>query len=162
MGARLEPITEEVYEAWYSASVKEYAAAHARTGQMSPEEAEAMARREHGELLPDGPRSPNQYLYQIADSDSGTVVGIIWFAKRGDGAPQAFVYALEVFPDHRRRGYARAAMLALEDEVRRLGLARVGLHVFGDNVPAIRLYESLGYATTNVLMKKDLEGPDGS
>ena len=157
MAAVLKPISDSVYASWYDRAVEDYAADHARTGQMSADEAITMARRQFQELLPDGPRTPDQYLYEICDADIGAVVGILWFAKRGEGAPHAFIYALEVFPEHRRRGYARSAMLALEAEVRRVGLSRIGLHVFGDNAGAIRLYQSLGYMTTNLVMKKELD-----
>ena len=47
-------------------------------------------------------------------------------------------------------------MRSLEDEVRRLGDSSIGLHVFGHNAPARRLYEKLGYSETHINMVKRL------
>ena len=48
--------------------------------------------------------------------------------------------------DRRRRGVARALLGVLLDAARAApGLRRVTLRVFADNVPAIALYESLGF-----------------
>ena len=49
-------------------------------------------------------------------------------------------------PDFRRRGYARAVLLALIDEAKRRGLCRVSLEVRESNTGARALYESLGFA----------------
>ena len=57
---------------------------------------------------------------------------------------------------YRRRGYGQAAMLALEDSVRSLGLRGIALHVFGHNTAARALYERLGYTVTNINMAKRL------
>jgi ribosomal protein S18 acetylase RimI-like enzyme len=47
-------------------------------------------------------------------------------------------------------------MLALEDEVRRLGFQALSLNVWGGNEVARSLYRSLGFAEVAVLMKKDV------
>ena len=54
---------------------------------------------------------------------------------------------------------ARAAMIAIEDEVRQLGIDRIGLHVFGHNRGAWALYDQLGYEVTNVNMAKTITRP---
>jgi RimJ/RimL family protein N-acetyltransferase len=48
------------------------------------------------------------------------------------------------------------AMTKLEGEAKRLGLDRIGLHVFGHNSAARPLYEKLGYVPTNINMVKHL------
>jgi ribosomal protein S18 acetylase RimI-like enzyme len=52
--------------------------------------------------------------------------------------------------------YGRALLSAVEAEAARLGLTRIGLHVFGHNRVAIRFYETSGYVVTNLVMAKDL------
>ncbi|KAB2854509.1 MAG: GNAT family N-acetyltransferase, partial [Anaerolineae bacterium] len=52
---------------------------------------------------------------------------------------------------------ATQAMLALEDEVKKVGLDSIGLHVFGHNQSAYALYQKIGYETTNIVMAKKLE-----
>lgn len=59
---------------------------------------------------------------------------------------EAYVERLVVAPEFRNRGLARGLLSAAEE----LGVERdketIGLHVGGTNVPAMRLYESEGYA----------------
>jgi N-acetylglutamate synthase len=56
------------------------------------------------------------------------------------------VMAVEVAPDHRRRGLARAVMAGLWDwAATEHGATRSYLSVLADNVPAVALYERLGY-----------------
>lgn len=47
-------------------------------------------------------------------------------------------------------------MRAAENFARGLGATGLSLHVFGHNVPAIRLYEDLGYTVTSQNMRKDI------
>jgi ribosomal protein S18 acetylase RimI-like enzyme len=154
MTVTLVPMSEQVYRAWYDEAVRGYADDHARTGQVPADKAEELARGQFAELLPDGRATPGQHLFEIVDAQTETTVGVIWIGERPGEAGYAFIYDLLVFPDYRRRGYARAAMLAAEAVARGLGCTQIGLHVFGHNQGAIRLYQSLGYETTNLLMKK--------
>jgi GNAT superfamily N-acetyltransferase len=55
------------------------------------------------------------------------------------------VMAVEVEPNHRRKGLARAVMAALGRWGRDQGAVRTYLQVAADNVPALALYEALGY-----------------
>ncbi len=54
------------------------------------------------------------------------------------------------------RGVGRAVMTLAEAEVRARDGRELGLNVFGDNVAARRLYESLGYVDVSVRMHKPL------
>lgn len=148
---------EAEYEAWATRKVGEYAADHAKSDGTTVEDALERARQEFATLLPAGLRSPNMHLLRACDADSGEPVGLLWLAERGAaGRRQAFIYDIEVHPGLRGRGYGRALLTAAEDEARRLGLARISLHVFGHNTAAIRLYETSGFAVTNLLMAKEL------
>ena len=124
-----------------------------------PEEA-AQAKSAHDwtSLLPEGLASPGQHLFALEDTASGERVGDLWFAERDSdfGDKAAFIYSIEIFEEFRGRGLGRQAMLALEDEVRRRGLARIALNVFGGNDVARSLYRSVGYAETAVFMSKAL------
>lgn len=154
----LRPLTDDEYRNWYDQSVIAYGKQHAATGYMTEEEAAAMARREFRQLLPEGRASKDQYLYAITDPADPEYVGVIWFAERGsEQVRQAFVYDIVVWPEHRGKGYGKAAMLAVEEKVREVGLRKIGLHVFGSNETAISLYRAIGYATTDLLMSKELK-----
>ncbi len=70
------------------------------------------------------------------------------------------MFNIDIEPAHRRRGHASRAFLALEDELRRLGLSGVALHVFGHNPGAQALYAKLGYRPTNINMFKAIHPDD--
>ena len=63
---------------------------------------------------------------------------------------------IEIRPEFRRRGYGRAVMLLAEEVARTHGAEYLGLNVFGHNPNARALYESLGYETQAVRMRKPL------
>ncbi len=85
----------------------------------------------------------------------GERVGTLWCGRaRSDGRPALWVYAIEIDPGHRGRGYGRAAMELAEEQARRLGIPRIALNVFGCNHTARSLYRSLGYAEDAVWMSK--------
>ena len=60
-------------------------------------------------------------------------------------ASEAYVERLVVSPAFRRRGIARLLLAAAEDLARESGKETVGLHVSGNNLAALRLYEGEGY-----------------
>ncbi len=58
---------------------------------------------------------------------------------------EAYVERLVVTPEHRQQGMARALLNAAESLARDSAKETVGLHVSGDNLPALKLYEAYGY-----------------
>jgi ribosomal protein S18 acetylase RimI-like enzyme len=60
-------------------------------------------------------------------------------------ASEAYVERLVVSPAFRRRGIARLLLAAAENLAREAGKETVGLHVSGNNLAALRLYEAEGY-----------------
>jgi ribosomal protein S18 acetylase RimI-like enzyme len=138
-------MTDPEFDEYRERMVVEYAKAGGKATGMDPGDALAFATKQIADLLPEGLETPGQHFKSLEDP-SGAVVGILWFATRLETPPaRVFIYDINIAEDHRGRGLGSAAMDALEEEARRLGAARVGLHVFADNVGAIRLYERLGY-----------------
>jgi GNAT superfamily N-acetyltransferase len=72
-------------------------------------------------------------------------VGLIWLAIEPKVGAKSYILELFVIPAYRRQGYAKAAMLALEDYARSLGIGHIALGVYLKNVNARALYDSLGY-----------------
>jgi RimJ/RimL family protein N-acetyltransferase len=153
---RLEPMSEAEFRDYLEPAIADYAEEHIRSGQWGPDQALEESRREFTELLPDGLDTPDQYLYSIKDA-TGTNVGMLWFAARDrNGERSAFVYDVRIGEQFQRRGYGSQAFHALEAIARDMGITTIGLHVFGHNTAARALYEKLGFATTNLIMKKTI------
>ena len=89
-------------------------------------------------------RHPDAAVFVVESGDG--IVGRLSIAR--DPHPASAHVAdlgLMVARHHRRRGAGRALMLAAERWAGRAGIAKLELHVFPHNTPAIALYESLGY-----------------
>jgi len=56
-----------------------------------------------------------------------------------------YIRRVVIHPDYRRHGVARRLMQALIAFAREQNLSFLDLHVFEQNLPAIRLYKSLGF-----------------
>jgi ribosomal protein S18 acetylase RimI-like enzyme len=148
---------EEVFAAFVETSVTGYANDNVAAGRWTVDEALDLSRAEFARLLPQGLATPNNHLYEIRDDTGDRTVGFLWFATLFRGNTKAaYVYQLEVHPEFRRRGHARAAFEAMEAIVVTMGLATIGLHVFGHAPGAQALYSSLGYQVTGISMQKRL------
>jgi ribosomal protein S18 acetylase RimI-like enzyme len=148
-------MTAAEYDAWVPGAIEAYAADHVRVGSKPADTALETATKEFETLLPDGVDTAEHHLLVVmADDDR---VGILWLNIADNIAgPGAFVYDVEVDAAKRGKGYGRGIMLAAEDYARDRGATSIKLHVFGDNTVARRLYDSLGYSATNVIMAKPL------
>lgn len=151
----LLPMRAETYESYLESSILSYAKENVLSGRWREEDALEQSRNEFHKLLPQGSDTPDQYLFEIIGNDNLTTVGFIWFAVVLDkGVRLAFVYDLEIKEPYRRQGYASQAFKAIEVLVSDLGLASIGLHVFGQNLGAQALYHQLGYEVTGINMLK--------
>lgn len=147
-------MTAEEFSAFRERAIREYAAEHVRAGNWTAEEAVQRAARQTDELLPDGVDTPGMLLL-VAETAAAGTVGLAWVAMDGE-ARQPWIYDIEIVAGQRGRGLGRALLEAIEAEVRRQGGSTLGLHVFGSNTVARRLYESAGYQITSLDMKKSL------
>ena len=150
-------MTPTSYGRFLAHSVPQYAAEKVRNGEWSPEEAQARGEGEFHMLLPQGPGTPGNFLYDLHDPQTGQDVGVLWYALRGEGErTSAFIYEIEVFEPYRRQGYATQAFAALDLDAASNGARSIQLHVFGHNHGARALYEGLGFQPTNLILRKDL------
>jgi ribosomal protein S18 acetylase RimI-like enzyme len=150
-------MTEPEYFAYVEESIPAYAADKVACGQWSQEESLDLSKKSFDELLPQGRTTPGNHFFTLLDSES-VAVGMLWIAVQDRAGQQiAYVYDVNIRPEHRRQGHATRAFAALEDEARALGLSGIALHVFGHNSSAQALYAKLGYHTTNINMFKPLQ-----
>jgi ribosomal protein S18 acetylase RimI-like enzyme len=154
----LVPMARGEFLAYVAEAVPAYAADKVASGQWAKDEALELSHKSFEELLPHGVATPNNYFFTIRDSTEQVGVGMVWIATRDRGGSRvAYVYDVLVRPEHQRKGHATRALLALEDQVRSLGLSGIALHVFGHNAGAHALYVKLGYQPTNINMFKSTE-----
>jgi len=151
----LVPMPLAVYRAWVERAIREYAEGHVAAGNWPAETAIELARAQFEQLLPDGPATEGQELWSIQDSTGGHV-GILWVGPRPNVPDALWIYDIETDPEARGHGYAQAALEALHLWALERGWKRVGLHVFGSNEVAQRLYRRTGYVATDITMEKAL------
>jgi ribosomal protein S18 acetylase RimI-like enzyme len=154
----LRPMTEAEFSNWRARILPDYAAAYVRAGVWSTGEADRRAARLIGNLLPAGVETPGMLLLS-ADALHGGPVGMVWLVLDRPRPGAAWIYNIEIFPDHRGQGYGRALLAAAEERSRAQGAAEIGLNVFGANTVARSLYESAGYEIASLQLSKPLTGP---
>ncbi|MFE5077832.1 GNAT family N-acetyltransferase [Streptomyces halstedii] len=150
------PMTEGEFDVWRSTAVETYAREWTERG-VPEDQARHKSETDHAAHLPDGLATEGMSFDVLVRGDD--VIGHVWVARHSDppGAePIGYVFDVEVREDQRGHGYGRALMHRAEQLTRDQGLDRLGLHVFETNTPALRLYESLGYATTQYNLAKAL------
>lgn len=145
------PLREDEFEAWSEEHVRAYAEGMIDFAVLSRGDAQVKAARDFAAVLPDGLATEGIRIWVV--EDEGRPVGTVFLGSREGGA---WLYDITIAERERGRGYGRAAMLVLEDEVRRLGFQELSLNVWGGNEVARSLYGSLGFAEVAVLMKKDV------
>jgi ribosomal protein S18 acetylase RimI-like enzyme len=154
---RLRPMSDAEFETYRARLIPEYAVAHVEAGDWDPDQAEALAAREVDLLVPSGPRTAGMLMLMAEDGD-GEQIGLVWIALNRSRPGSAWIYDIQISPEHQGKGYGRALLQAAEEQAREHGSTDIALHVFGANTVARNLYESAGYEATSVLMRKSLDG----
>lgn len=149
----LLPMNVNEFEAFMQVSMADHAAGQVRAGLWEAQDAEANMARLRAQFLPDGLETPGHRFFNLRATDSGRVVGGLWYLL-DEGERQIFVVDIQVDPDCRRQGYGTQAFLAMEAQARQLGIATLSLHVFEHNTPARLMYQKLGYTGQGDAMSK--------
>lgn len=147
----LRRLRDEEFPAWAAAHRAEYLRGLVEHVGMARADAEAKVARDVSSVLPEGLDTPDTWIWAV--EEDGRRVGSLFVGLR---AGEAWLYDITIEEPERGKGYGRAAMTLLEDELRALGHRTVGLNVWGDNSVARSLYRSLGWDEEAVHMRKRL------
>ena len=152
----LRPMTRGEFEEWLPRQTAGYADYLAASGAMSAAGAREKAVRDAARLFGAGFDTPGQLVFRVLARD--VTVGSLWLGVPGPEPDplMAWVFDIEIAPEHRGRGYGRATMLLAEDEARARGMTSLGLNVHGHNRVARSLYGSLGFEVMAQQLKKPL------
>lgn len=146
-GARYRPMTYDEYEQWRYTNVAGYAEATLPRYGGDQQAATRAAEDSFAELLPNGIDSADTSLVVLLDDDDQRV-GTLWLRhhdQRPDVGTATFVYDVAVDADRRGQGWARRALVAVDELASRAGDDKVGLNVFTENEIATRLYTTGGF-----------------
>jgi ribosomal protein S18 acetylase RimI-like enzyme len=86
-------------------------------------------------------------------------IGCLWMGNAIDQVTNfryAHIFLLYVMPEYRQQGIGKKLMEQAEAWAQKRGDEQIGLQVFQKNIPALSLYEKLGYQTQSLTMVKYL------
>jgi ribosomal protein S18 acetylase RimI-like enzyme len=151
---KLELKTTEELTSWLPSKKEQYVAERVKAGE-NPDVAAKMSDLQFADLFPNGSPAEGQFVMNVIDDEE--VVGTLWMGRPFSGdADTWFIFDIEIAKDARGRGFGRSAMEAAEAWTRERGGTRVALNVFGPNLTARSLYDSLGYEVLATSMFKDI------
>jgi GNAT superfamily N-acetyltransferase len=154
----LVPLEPEAFPVFAERVVLAYAAAKTTAREWNAIKAIDLARAEVSERLRFGVSTPEHAIFCIQTLGDKRRVGELWIEFRIEAdLPVCAVLDLYIDPLERKQGYGRAALLAVEEIARRAGSKAMRLSVIGDNMPARRLYASVGYHLLNARLGKQLD-----
>ena len=153
----MRPMSSSEFDAFRAREISGYATDQVRAGNWTEDESESRSAELTDSLLPLGFETPGTLLL-IAETPERVQIGHVWVAfQRPPGSGSgAWIYDIEVEPEHRGKGFGRALLVAAEEETARHGISKIGLNVFGSNKTARSLYESAGYQVASTQMSKEL------
>lgn len=151
----VRPMTQEEFDDWQGTTLEQYALDVAEARGIAVEDARPLAEASHRQYLPEGLATKGVHIV-VGQDDDGEKVGILWLGPNPNGVGPMWIYEIEVIDERRGQGWGRALMGEAERIARQDGYAEIGLNVFGSNAIARGLYESLGYITGSIQMRKAL------
>ncbi len=150
-------MTDEESAEWLAAQHESYIQDRIEAGEQ-PDEAARIADQQYAVLFPGGRPAEGHFLSRVVDGQ--VPVGWLWIGPRSSEHSESYwVWDVSIDEEFRGRGLGRAAMLLAEEQAAGAGATDIGLNVFGHNMVARQLYESLGYETMMMQMRKPLEPP---
>lgn len=85
----------------------------------------------------------------VAEIDDALAGFCIVHIEQAEHGSAAYIVTLDVAPEHRRKGIARALLLQSEMLSADAGCSMMALHVFTGNTEAVRFYEGAGFVRSH-------------
>jgi RimJ/RimL family protein N-acetyltransferase len=140
----LRRMTDQQYATFLARSIQERAAQMVQVGGWTAAEAVERSRREHLTLLSSGPLTLNHFLFAI--ELDGECVGDVWLrVYHHSGGAEGYLFRFTVGERYRRRGVASRAMELLMEEMTRIGVTRLSIHLFAENEAGMAFFLSVGF-----------------
>ena len=152
---RLESIADSELDSFLDIIRPPYATERAVADRIPYAVAEQFVRHQFEISLPRGVQTPGHHFFHIVDTVSAVHVGIAW-VRIDKASREAYLNNVTVSPEHRRKGYASAALEAIARHARAQGCAVLALNVFAPNEAAQRLYRNFGFAVVSMYMNLPL------
>ncbi len=143
----LHGMNEEEFRGFRESSVSDYAEDLMKGRGLGREQALREAEKEFDEILPDGLETEHGFLMHIEDANGNRVGWICfrYYRREDDGRYDVFLEDLLIFGSERRKGFASAAIDAMNAMAKRFGCASSVLYVWDHTPEGMRLYEKCGY-----------------
>jgi len=150
----LKKVEADDFSEFFSLITGLYAKESVEAGRWSAAEALDKSVAQTADILPDKEKTKDNYLYWV--EAHGAKVGYAWYGTADSRTDEAFIFGVEIFEEHRGKGFGKELMAAIEADLVRLGFGSVGLHVYDFNKAALGLYLEGGYTFVGHHMKKGL------
>jgi ribosomal protein S18 acetylase RimI-like enzyme len=146
---KLAPMTPDELEDFIHEEIWDCSRGHLRDGSWPRSESLALARAELAGVTESQRAAATSERQRLltAHSQNGETVGWLWvkLPPPGPWDGSAFLCQMTVARAHRRRGYGRAMLAALEAALAAAGLTELRMNVWEENAPAKALYDAAGY-----------------
>ena len=133
-------------------SINNYAEAKIKAKNWKKDEAFELSKKAFEEYLPQGLETKNHYLFCILNKNLEEI-GHLWYFQNND---TCFIYDFLIVEKFRRQGFATKCLEILEKNISLKKISYIKLHVFGHNIPAIKLYEKYGFILEDKSTKKNI------
>ncbi|MFL9877236.1 GNAT family N-acetyltransferase [Herbaspirillum rhizosphaerae] len=148
-------MNEEQFATFSLSTMDDYAQNRVLSGDWGLEHAKVRACSLFSKILPNGRNTEGHYFHILFEIGIKRSIGELWFAV--DFVEKtAFIYAINIYPQFRRLGYAKCSIQQLERMAPEFGFTKIRLNVFSHNRPAQALYSELGFVPTSTEMAKTL------
>ncbi|WP_430534166.1 GNAT family N-acetyltransferase [Listeria rocourtiae] len=146
---RLTPMAKERFADFAESLSVGYAKDQADAGIWAREEALFKARMTTMELLPDGVRTKNHFLWEVMQGEE--CIGTLWVFQE---EKTYFIYDILIFEAFQNKGLGSALLDLLEEQARERGITEISLHAFAHNKRAVHVYKKMGFEIVDITMRK--------